>query len=196
MTTKRIELDAQERTDLRRGANGRARRIDDFALGVVYGGVDKPVPISIAHSKILKATESEAFFTQILDLNLNGKKQSVLLKDVQRHPYKKRILHLDFLRVNAHDIVNVRLPLHFVNESNCAGIKLGGILEKLLSDVEVTCKAGNIPEFIEVDLSHINLDQTLHLSDLKLPHGAQATELEHGHDLAVAMVQKPKSDTE
>jgi large subunit ribosomal protein L25 len=195
MSAVRIELEAQARVNLRKGASRRLRRLEDRTLGIVYGSKKAPTPISIEHRHILKALENEAFYTQILNLKIDGKTEKVLLKDIQRHPYKKLIMHLDFLRVSDTDIVTMSVPLHFINEDQCSAIALGGMLDKQLSNVKITCQAIHLPEYIEIDLANIKLDQVLHLSDLVLPKGASIPELAHGpdHNLSVAVIHNTRS---
>ena len=198
MSAVKIELEAQTRTNLRKGASRRLRRLEDKTLGIVYGSKKTPVPVEIEHRHILKLIENEAFFTQILNLNIDGKIEKVLLKDLQRHPYKKLVMHLDFLRVSDTDIVSMNVPLHFINEDQCSVISLGGILDKQLSNVKVTCQANMLPEYIEVDIANLKLDAVVHLSDLILPVGVSIPELAYGadHNLSVAVVHNPRGAKE
>jgi large subunit ribosomal protein L25 len=140
--------------------------------------------------------ESEAFYSHVLTLNVDGKKEKVVLKALQRHPAKNTPMHADFYRIDAkHDIV-MRVPLHFINQETAVGVKQqGGQLSIQVNDVEVRTLPSHLPEFIEVDLSTAVLDQVLHLSDIKLPKGVKLTQLSHGadsHDLPIASIHLPK----
>jgi large subunit ribosomal protein L25 len=198
MSAVKIEIEAHSRENLRKGASRRLRRLEDKTLGIVYGSKKAPVPITIEHRFVLRLIENEAFFTQILNLKIDGKAEKVLLKDIQRHPYKKLVLHMDFLRVSESDIVSMSVPLHFINEDKCEAISLGGLLDKQLANVKITCKAGDLPEYIEVDVSELKLDVALHLSDLVLPSGVSIPELAHSHDhnLSIAVIHNPRATKE
>ncbi len=201
MTAKAtFELTAELRDDQGKGASRRLRRVHNKIPAILYGGGEKPLAISLDHKKMMHALENQAFYTHLLTLNIAGKKQQAILKDLQRHHFKKAIFHADFLRVKATDLINMHVPLHFTGEANCPGVKAGGIISHLLMDIEVRCMASNIPEFIEVDLSTTGLDQILHLSDLKLPNGVEVVALSHGqaaqHDYAVVSIHLPRRPDE
>ncbi|MEC7359345.1 MAG: 50S ribosomal protein L25/general stress protein Ctc, partial [Pseudomonadota bacterium] len=134
----------------------------------------------------------EAFYSHVLEINLDGKVVEVLVKDMQRHPFKPKITHIDFQRVIAGQDVHTNVPLHFVNEEKSAAVKAGGIAEHHVTEIEVTCLPKNLPEFIEVDMAGVEMGQTLHLSDLTLPAGVSSVELaknDEAHDLAVVTVK-------
>lgn len=201
MTAKAIfELTAELRDDQGKGASRRLRRVENKIPAILYGGGEKPEAITLDHKKLMHALENQAFYTHLLTLNIAGKKQQAILKDLQRHHFKKAIFHADFLRVKATDYINMHVPLHFIGEANCPGVKAGGIISHLLMDIEIRCMASNIPEFIEVDLSNTALDQILHLSDLKMPKGVEVVALSHGqaaqHDYAVVSVHLPRRPAE
>ncbi|HVT62616.1 MAG TPA: 50S ribosomal protein L25, partial [Legionellaceae bacterium] len=139
--------------------------------------------------KVQKALENEAIYSSVFHLQVDGKAQQVILKDLQRHPYKPIILHMDFQRVSAKDILVKMIPLHFINAEECPGHRDGGVVNHIMSQVEVRCQAQHLPEYIEVDLTHLELDEVIHLSDLKLPpHVKLAVEAVEEHDLPVVGV--------
>ena len=186
-----FNLDASVRTDLGKGASRRLRR-EDKLPGIIYGGEEAPVSITLAHNKVVQAADFEAFYSHVLTLNVDGKAIEVLVKDMQRHPYKPKITHIDFQRVIAGQDVHTNVPLHFVNEETSAAVKAGGVAEHHVTEIEVTCLPKNLPEFIEVDMAGVEMGQTLHLSDLTLPAGVSSVELaknDEAHDLAVVTVK-------
>ncbi|MCY7296996.1 50S ribosomal protein L25/general stress protein Ctc [Alteromonas sp. a30] len=194
MTDAIFNLDAEVRTDIGKGASRRLRRADKVPA-VLYGADKEAVSLTLDHNKVIQAQEFEAFYSHILTLNIGGEKVEALIKDMQRHPFKPKILHMDFLRVDASHTITTQVPLHFLNEDTCKGVKLqGGHVEHNLADVEVSCLPGQLPEFIEVDLADVEKDQTLHLSDLVLPKGVTLVELAKGenHDQAVVTVKGAK----
>ena len=188
-------LDAQARDDLGKCASRRLRRLEGLVPGIVYGGSKNPVNISINHKDLIKHLENEAFYSHIISLNIAGKAEDVILKDLQRHPSKTQVLHADFLRVSKSTKLHTNVPLHFINEATSKGVKLqGGKVVHNLVQLEVSCLPANLPEFIEVDLGEMEVGQILHISDLKLPKGVTSVALSHGadHDLAVVTMLKPK----
>lgn len=187
-------LDAQIRTDLGKGASRRLRHADNVPA-VLYGGTEAPVSLTFAHNKVFQAQAFEAFYSQILTLNIDGKKVEAVIKDMQRHPFKPRVMHMDFFRVDANKALSTHIPLHFINESKNESIKFAGAhAEHHMLDVEISCLPKDLPEFIEVDMSQVELEHTLHLSDLVLPTGTTLVELAKGedHDLAVVTVKTAK----
>ncbi|AFS36906.1 50S ribosomal protein L25/general stress protein Ctc [Alteromonas macleodii] len=200
MSEANFKLDASVRTDLGKGASRRLRR-EDKLPGIIYGGEEAPVSITLDHNKVNNSADFEAFYSHVLEINLDGKVVEVLVKDMQRHPFKPKITHIDFQRVIAGQDVHTNVPLHFVNEEKSAAVKAGGIAEHHVTEIEVTCLPKNLPEFIEVDMAGVEMGQTLHLSDLTLPAGVSSVELaknDEAHDLAVVTVKPaPKAaDTE
>jgi len=191
MSEANFKLDASVRTDLGKGASRRLRR-EDKLPGIIYGGEEAPVSITLDHNKVNNSADFEAFYSHVLEINLDGKVVEVLVKDMQRHPYKPKITHIDFQRVIAGQDVHTNVPLHFVNEEKSAAVKAGGIAEHHVTEIEVTCLPKNLPEFIEVDMAGVEMGQTLHLSDLTLPAGVSSVELaknDEAHDLAVVTVK-------
>ncbi|MDF2179382.1 50S ribosomal protein L25/general stress protein Ctc [Aliiglaciecola sp. CAU 1673] len=192
-----FNLDAEIRTDLGKGASRRLRR-EDKVPAILYGAGEAPVSLTLDHSKVLQAQAFEAFYSHVLTLNIGGKKVEALVKDMQRHAYKPKVTHIDFLRVDAKQAITTNVPLHFINEAKAPSIKIqGGHAEHHIADVAISCLPANLPEFIEVDLMNVALGQTLHLSDLKLPKGVTLVELAKGadHDQAVVTVKTAKGTT-
>ncbi|WP_444889606.1 50S ribosomal protein L25/general stress protein Ctc [Microbulbifer sp. DLAB2-AA] len=193
-----IKLNAIARSDEGKGASRRLRRLEGRVPGIVYGGEVEPQSVSLLQKDLFKALENEAFFSSMLTINVDGKEEKVILRDLQRHPAKQLLLHIDFQRVSASTKVHVKVPLHFLNEETCKGVKAGGIVSHTLTELEVNAPAGKLPEFIEVDLADLELDGILHISDLKLPEGVESADLSHGedHNLVVASIHKPRGAVE
>ncbi|MCU7553828.1 50S ribosomal protein L25/general stress protein Ctc [Alteromonas sp. ASW11-19] len=190
-------LDASVRKDTGKGASRRLRR-EDKVPGILYGGEDAPVALTFDHNKINNSADYEAFYSHVLTLNIEGEKVEALVKDMQRHPYKPKIMHIDFQRVIAGEELHTNVPLHFINEDKCAPIKNdGGIAEHHVNEIEITCLPKDLPEYIEVDMTDVEMGQTVHLSDITLPAGISSVELakdDETHDLAVVTVKKaPKA---
>jgi large subunit ribosomal protein L25 len=187
-------LDAEIRTDLGKGASRRLRHAGKVPA-VLYGADKEAVSLTLNHNKLFQAQGFEAFYSHVLTLNIGKEKVEVLVKDMQRHAFRPIVMHLDFLRVDANKALHTHIPLHFINEDKADSIKLnGGHAEHHMIDVEVSCLPGDLPEFIEVDLINVELDQTIHLTDLVLPKGVTLVELNKGeiHDLAVVTVKLAK----
>jgi large subunit ribosomal protein L25 len=195
-----FELDATARSDTGKGASRRLRKTG-MVPGIVYGAGKDPEMISVAHNILLQHLDHEAFYSHILTLNVDGKSQNVVLKDLHRHPAKPFILHLDLLRVSDTDKIKMHVPLHFLNETTAVGVKAGGNLSKEVTDVEVQCLPKDLPEYIEVDLAKLNIGEAIHLSDINLPEGVELLQLALGedHDTSVASIHAArgsKSDSE
>jgi large subunit ribosomal protein L25 len=192
----KYELSAEVRDAAGRGASRRLR-YDNKVPAILYGAEKTPEMLSFNHYHVLKALENEGFYSHILTLHINNEKQQAVLKDVQRHPFKPRILHLDFLRINPKEKIVMNVPLHFTGEDKSAALKEGGVFMHLTSSVEVRCLPSALPEYIEVDVSALALDQTLHLSELKLPEGVELTAFAHGHaeahDTGVVKMHIPRA---
>jgi len=188
-------IEAFPRDDQGKGASRRLRREERKIPAIIYGGGKEATPVSIWHNELKKALENEAFFSHVLTIDLDGKKESVILKDLQRHPYKLLLTHADFLRVDKDHEIHVNVPVHFLNEETAPAVKLhGGIVSHHITEVEVVCLPQNLPEYIELDLNAIDMDQVIHLSDLQLPKDVRIAALEQGedHDQPVASVHKPR----
>ena len=188
-----FKLNAIARDQHGKGASRRLRH-ENLVPAIIYGGHQAPQSISIAFKDLVKVLESEAFYSQVVIVKVDGKNESVILKALQRHPAKNFPMHADFQRVEANQPITVRVPLHFINQEEAVGVKKqGGILSIVVNDVEVTTLPANLPEFIEVDLINAELGSVIHLSNLQLPEGVKATALEHGadHDNAIANIHAP-----
>jgi large subunit ribosomal protein L25 len=188
-------LNAEIREDMGKGASRRLRRLENLMPAIIYGGKKKPVNVTIPHKDMVKALENEAFYSHVITLNIGEKTESVILKDLQRHPSKAIIMHADFLRVSKTKKFTTKVPLHFINEETCVGVKMqGGNISHNMTELEISCTAANLPEFIEVDLAEVEAGTIVHISDLKLPKGVTSVELSHGadHDQPVATINKKK----
>lgn len=193
----KFEFVATARNDHGKSVARRMRREEDRIPGVVYGAGKDPQSIALQHNEVLHALDNEAVFSHILKLMIDGKAEQVVLKDVQRHPYKPKIVHVDFLRVSATDKITMHIPLHFIGEEDAPGTKEGGVFTKSITEVEARCLPANLPEFIEIDVSGMKLDEALHLSDIKLPSGVELTlELDEEHDHPVISLHTPKVSRE
>ena len=183
-----ITLEAQSRAIQGKGASRRLRRLEQMVPAIVYGSEKEPQLLSLPHHKVTKALENEAIYSSVFQLHVDGKPQKVILKDLQRHPYKQIILHMDFQRVSAKDVLIKMIPLHFINGEESPGFKEGGVVNHTMTQVEVRCQAQYLPEYIEVDLIDVGLDESLHLSDLKLPKHVELTvdlaDSSHDHPIA------------
>jgi large subunit ribosomal protein L25 len=188
-------VEAQLRNDLGKGASRRLRRNNNLVPAILYGGQNAPVNLSLKDNELRKSLSNEAFYSHVLTIRFDGKEESAILKDLQRHPAKGHVMHADFLRVNKDQAIHVHVPLHFTHQDSCVGVKLGGgSISHQMTDVEIICLPGDLPEYIEVDMTDIQVETILHLSDLKLPKGVKIAALQHGtdHDLPVCAVHKPK----
>ena len=193
-----FELNVEVRDDMGKGASRRLRRAGSTP-GIIYGGDKDPVSITLGSNDLLLHSDNEAFYSHILTLNVGDASEQVVLKDMQRHPFKRAILHIDFLRVNANEKIKMHVPLHYINEEECVGVKdQGGVIAHLATDVEIACLPGNLPEFIEVDVVAVNAGEFIHLSELVLPEGVEVVELGHGegHDNAIFNVHMPRGGNE
>lgn len=190
---QQFEIDAQVRTKIGKGTNRRLRRHGQIPA-ILYGAGKDPVSLVLSHNAVLRQLENEAFYSHILTINIDGQAERVVLKDLQRHPSHPVILHLDLLRVSETEKLTIQVPLHFLNEEQCAGIKLGGIISRHVTDVEVRCLPKDLPEFIEIDLTHLKVGDIVHLSDLVMPAGTELLALVQGRNLAVASVHIPRAE--
>ena len=192
-------LNAKSREDTGKGASRRLRRLAGEIPAIVYGGKKDAAKVTLLHKEVAKELDNEAFYSHIIALDIDGKSEDVILKDVQRHPAKKIILHLDFFRVSKSTKLQTRVPLHFINEEISVGVKMnGGIVAHTMTDLEVLCLPKDLPEYIEVDMAEVEVGQIVHISDIKLPKGVESVALNQGadHDLSVATINKPKAAVE
>ena len=177
-----FEVQAELRTDTGKGASRRLRHAGQVPA-IIYGADKAPISLTLDHNKFLRHLEEEAFYAHILTVTVDGKKHQAVLKDLQRHPASdQRIMHADFLRVSAKNAMTMTVQLHFMGDELAPGIKAGGKMSHLMSDVEISCLPKDLPEYIEVDTSTLELDAAIHLSELVLPEGVTLTALAHSQE--------------
>ena len=185
------EFNAQPRTLQGTGASRRLRKAGRVP-GVVYGGEKSAQAIDIDHNEIWHKLRKEAFHSSVLNMNLGGASETVLLRDIQMHPFKRQILHLDFQRIDATHQIHQKVPLHFINADIAPGVKLqGGIVSHVINELDVKCLPGDLPEFIEVDLKELSAGHSIHVTALKLPKGVEAV-LHKGEDPVVVTIAIPR----
>ena len=181
-----------------KGASRRLRHSGQVPA-IVYGAHQEPQNVQVEHNHLWLASQNEWFYSAILELSVDGKTQKVLLRDMQRHPFKQQILHLDFLRVSENEALRAKVPLHFVNqETSPAGKTAGVVVTHELNEVEVSCLPRDLPEFISVDLSALTVGDIVHLSEIVLPEGVTLPALAHGkeHDLAIVIAKHARVEAE
>lgn len=189
----KIELNASIRKAQGTGASRRLRK-SGRVPGIVYGGTE-PTLIDLDHNNLYHSLRKEAFHASILTLDLDGKKEPVLLRDFQMHPFRQQVQHIDFQRVESNKKIHMKVPLHFVNADIAPGVKLsGGIVSHVMNELNVACLPGDLPEFIEVDLSNLTLNHSIHVSDLKFPNGVEAANV--SGNAAIATIQLPRGAVE
>jgi large subunit ribosomal protein L25 len=188
-------LDAELRSDKGKGASRRLRRANKVPA-IIYGADSEPTALLLDHNQVLRRLENEAFYSHILTIKVDGKDQEAVLRDMQRHPSRPIVLHMDFQRISADRDIHMHVPLHFINEDKCEGVKLGGgLISKIMNEVEVICLPKYLPEYIEIDMTKVQLGQSIHLTELMVPEGVRLAALAHGgeHDTAVVSVHKPRA---
>jgi len=190
----KIELSAVSRKAQGTGASRRLRK-SGRVPGIVYGG-GEPVLIDLDHNNLYHLLRKEAFHASIMTLDVDGKKEPVLLRDYHMHPFRQQVQHIDFQRVEASKKIHMKVPLHFINGDIAPGVKQGkGIVSHVLNELDVVCLPADLPEFIEVDLSNLMLNHSIHVSDLKLPQGVEAAGM-HAGEAVVATIQVPRGAAE
>ncbi|MBN1684894.1 MAG: 50S ribosomal protein L25/general stress protein Ctc [Gammaproteobacteria bacterium] len=183
--TEKFILHAKKRADVGKGASRRLRREEEMVPAILYGGNQKPSMLQLQHKELLKIIQNEAFFSSLLTLLIDDTKEQVVLKDIQRHPYKRQILHMDFMRIKTGEKIYMFVPLHFKGADIAPGVKMdGGVVQYQQKEVEVRCLPEDLPEFIEVDISPLHINEGINLSELKLPKGVEI----------VALIQSPDND--
>lgn len=188
----KIEIKANLRDTKGTGASRRLRKNGSIP-GILYGNKKDAVSITLDKKDLSLKFKKEAFHASILSLDLDGKKESVLLRDYQLEPVKSTLLHVDFQRINENEKIHVKVPFHFINEDIAKGVKLdGGVITHIITEVDIACLPKDLPQFIEVDLTDLGLGHSIHLSEIKLPEGIELTTLTHGNDAAVTSIVKPK----
>lgn len=169
-----FQVVAEPRTDGGKGASRRLRR-QGLVPGIVYGGHRDPQMLSVQHSELYRQLDYEAFYSSLLDLKLEGETTQVVLKDLQRHPSKPFVTHVDFQRVSAKDKLRMSVPLHFENEDTSVGVKAGGLVSHNLTEVEITCLPKDLPEYIPVNMAQLDVGDSILVSGLELPEGVELT---------------------
>ena len=193
-----FNLSAELRSDKGKGASRRLRRLGKVP-GILYGAGEAPVRLSFDHNEVQNGLSHEAFYSHILKIKVGSAEHQAIIKDLQRHPAKPVILHLDFLRVKDDIEIRVHVPLHFKNEKEAVGVKQqGGVVSRNMIEVEIACLPRYLPEFIEIDILALELNHALHLSDIKLPDGVRVVQLAYGeeHDLPVVSIHHPRVEVE
>ena len=178
-----IELTAELRTTVGKGASRRLRRLEGKVPAIIYGGEGEAVMLSLSSNELSKAMQVEAFYSQVLNVSIDGKSEQAVVRDLQRNPADERVQHVDFQRVRANVAITVSVPLHFINEESCVGVKMqGGTLTRTLTEVEVSCLPASLPEYIEVDMAEVESGTSVHLSDLNIGEGVTIIALTLGED--------------
>ena len=188
-----FELVAEFREMQGKGASRRLRH-NGKVPAILYGGHATARTLTVSHQKLLIMLDNERFYSTILNIKVGDESQAAILKDVQRHPYKNAIVHIDFQRVEENEKIRISIPLHFKGQAASPGVKTqGGIVSHMRNDVEVTCLPKDLPEFIEVDISGLSLNESIHLSQLKIPDGVHLMDLAKG-DAAVVAIHSPRAE--
>tara|TARA_B100000029_G_scaffold413635_1_gene416745 strand:- start:1698 stop:2426 length:729 start_codon:yes stop_codon:yes gene_type:complete len=186
--SEQVSLAASERQSEGKSANRNLRR-SGYIPGVLYGGKEEPKKISIMEKDIVKATEIAGFTTQILQITMEGKDVDVVVKEIQRHPATSRVLHADFMRVDPDSKITLVVPIRTLNDESCIGVKVsGGQVNHLINDIEISCLASNLPEYLEIDVQEMDVGDTVSLSEIKLPEGVEITILQQDEDRDQAVV--------
>jgi large subunit ribosomal protein L25 len=183
-----FEINAESRADRGTNASRRLRRQGRIPA-VLYGGDGEPEALSLEHREVLRHLDKEAFYSQVLQVNIGSRKERAVLRGLQRHHYKPAVLHMDLQRITEDENVRVHIPLHFINQETAVGVKQqGGTVSHQRIEVEITCLPKDLPEFIEVDLKDLSIGENIYLSGLKLPEGVEIPELTQGPEYDVAVV--------
>ena len=187
-----LNADLRERTGTNKARE--IRNVDGMVPAIVYGDEKETLNIKLKLNELTKASENELFYTQVLLINTEGKEEKVVLKELQRDPAKGKFLHADFQRVSSKTKLKVIIPVNFVNEEECAGVKVdGGVVAKAIREIEIMCLAGNIPESIDVDIENLNLGDSIRLTEISLPEGSEIPGLTDETDQMVVSVNAPKA---
>ena len=193
-----FDLIAEIREDQGKGASRRLRR-EGKVPAIIYGAGRPPRQLAFDHNRVIQQLENESFYSSILSIKVGEKSQAAIVKDIQRHPAKQQVMHMDFQRIVADEKIKMNVPIHYINAEVAPGVKIGGgSVSQLVNDVEVSCLPKDLPEYFEVDIAELDLNQMLHLSDIKLPDGVEIPELAQGpeHDHAIVSIQVIKAAPE
>jgi len=189
-----FELNVEPRPQIGRTSSRRLRKAGKVPA-IIYGGGEAPESLLLDHNTLAHQMNREAFFTSILTLKIGSKSQQVVVKDVQRHPVRPQIMHLDFQRIREDVEITLSVPVHFLNEANAKGVKeQGGVVDHLQTEVEVVCLPRYLPEYLEIDVTELELNQIYHLSDIKLPEGVALVALKHGDNRPLVAVNPPREE--
>ena len=188
-----FELAAEFRDAEGKGASRRLRR-ENKVPAILYGGHREPRALALDHTKLLVMLENERFYSTIINLRVGDVTQAAVLKDVQRHPAKNAVLHVDLQRVLEDEKIRISIPLHFKGEAAAPGVKKGGVVSHLRNEVEVSCLPKDLPEFVDVDLSGLDMNQMLYLADLRMPGGVEIPELSHGRNAPVVSIHHARAE--
>ena len=192
-----IILNADIRVRTGTNKNREIRREDSMVPAIIYGNEEETKNIKVKLNELSKASENELFYTQVLKIMLEGQEEKVVLKELQREPVKGKFLHADFQRVSRKTKLKVVVPFRFIGEDECQGVKTdGGVIAKVISEIEIACLAGNIPEAIEIDISNLLLNEAIRLSDITLPEGAEIPGFDEGNDQMIVSVNPPRAEEE
>jgi large subunit ribosomal protein L25 len=179
---EKFDLIADFREDIGKGASRRLRR-QGMIPAIIYGAGRPPRSIAFDHNKVIKQLENESFYSSVLTIKVGEKSQAVILKDLQRHPAKRQIMHMDFQRIVEDEVIRMTVPIHFLNEDIAVGVKQGGgKVSHLMNDIEVVCLPKDLPEYLEIDIADLELDELRYISDLTLPEGVEIPALAQGEE--------------
>ena len=203
---KKFDLVAEIREDQGKGASRRLRKTGRVPA-IIYGAGRPPRALTFDHNKVIEELENESFYSSVLNIKVGDKSQAAIVKDIQRHPAKARIMHMDFQRIVEDEVIRMNVPIHFLNADEADGVKQGGgSVSQLMNDVEVVCLPKDLPEYFEVDIEALGLDEMLHLSDIKLPEGVEIPQLAQGaeqdqgivsiHVIKVAVIEEEVAEDE
>ena len=188
----KIEINAKERKSKGTGASRRLRH-EGTTPGILYGGVKDAISLEIDTKELFMQFRHEAFHASILTLNLEGKKESVILRDFQKHPVINNIQHIDFQRINENEKISVKVPFHFINEETAPGVKIeGGLVSHIMTEIDISCLPKDLPQYIEVDLGELAMGESIHLSEVTVPEGVELSSLTEENDPAITSISKPK----
>ncbi len=189
--SENFDLIADYREDTGKGSSRRLRR-QGKVPAIIYGAGRPPRSLTFDHNKVLRQLENESFYSSVLNIKVGEKSQAAIVKDIQRHPSKRQVMHMDFQRIVEDEKIKMNVPIHYLNAEESVGVKQGGgSVSQLVNDVEVSCLPRDLPEYFEVDIAELGLNEMLHLSDIKLPEGVEIPELAQGpeHDHAIVSIQ-------
>ena len=195
-----FDLIAEHREVQGKGASRRLRR-EGKVPAIIYGAGRPARNVTLDHNRVLQQLENESFYSSILNIKVGDKSQAAIIKDIQRHPARRQILHMDLQRIVADEKIKMNVPIHYLNTEDAAGVRAGGSVSQLITDIEVTCLPKDLPEYLEVDILNLELNHMLHISDIPLPEGVEIPELIHGPEadkpiVSVAMIKMVEIEEE